>query len=67
MAWVAVNEDGSEIIVNDNRYLERDEDLGEWTNYGYYDIIQLPYGSIEMLLGKEITWEDEPMELSSCL
>lgn len=29
MAWVAVNEDGSEIIVNDNRYLDRDEYLGE--------------------------------------
>lgn len=67
MAWVAVNEDGSEIIVNDNRFLERDEDIGEWTNYGYSDIVQLPYGSIELLLGKEITWEHEPMELSDCL
>ena len=67
MAWVAVNEDGSEIIVNDNRYLERDEDLGEWTTYGYSDIVQLPYGSIKKLLGREMTWEHEPIELSYCL
>lgn len=62
MAYLAVNEDGSEIIVNDNRYLERDEDLGEWTTYGYSDIVQLPHGSIEKLTGKEMTWEDEPIE-----
>lgn len=63
MAWVAVNKDGSEIIVNDNRYLERDEDLEEWTTYGYSDIVQLPYGSIEKLIGREMTWEHEPIQL----
>lgn len=32
---------------------------GEW----HGDSMALPYGSIKKLIGKDLTWEDEPVEL----
>lgn len=59
MAWVAVDKDNSEYIYKEKpirRY------TGEyWYNdYGY---VQIPYGSIERLIGRTLTWDDEPVEI----
>ena len=62
MAWLAVNEDGSEIICKSNEALER-LPYGIWSSFGYSDIIDIPKGSIRKLIDQDITWEDEPVEL----
>lgn len=44
------------------------EELSYWVDceyFGYYDFydIMLPEGSIEKLIGRKLTWEDNPVEL----
>lgn len=59
MAWVAVDKNGQEVIFEDQPikgkeiwYLDRED---------YY--VNLPKGSIKKLIGRELTWDDEPVEL----
>lgn len=67
MAWVAVHKNGEESIFDrkpkrtiTNNYWIDEQFLGE----GYYDSdISLPKGSIKKLIGKDLTWQDEPVEL----
>lgn len=73
MAQVAVNKDGSEVIgirlerfgYNDNGSLIRMGTQGfcwkdmEIVERSYY----LPKGSIKKLIGRDLTWEDEPVTL----
>ena len=61
MAWVAVNKDGSEFIFEENPIRKLDYfDV----RYQFDDpVIQLPKGSIKKLIGIELTWNDEPVEL----
>lgn len=70
MAWLAVDEDGSEWIIETRRRLRRMTD--NRTDKGVWDIfdsttedqmIYLPKGSIEKLIGKKLSWTDEPVEL----
>lgn len=64
MAWVATDRDGSEFIFN-NRPLRR-ESMGEWCldiENMDEDIVLLPGGTIEKLIGRQLAWEDEPVEL----
>lgn len=61
MAWLAVDKDGDEFI-----FAECPTRYGEiWVNRFNFqdDIIDLPSGSIEKLIGKVLTWSDEPVEL----
>lgn len=60
MAWLAVDKDGSEYVYQDkpirkDKLFDRQEDESE--------LVQLPEGSIKKLTGKELTWDDEPIEL----
>lgn len=62
MAWLAVDKNGSEYIYNfepirKSDYFEYDE--------SYYDsgYIKLPKGSIEKLIGYELNWNNEPVEI----
>lgn len=66
MAWLAVDEDGSEVmLLCDNRphrmstgwWAPSDED-----SIVNYDIHYLDDGYIEKYLGRKLTWEDEPVE-----
>lgn len=65
MAWVAVHKNGEESIFDCEpkrtiNYWADEQFLGE----GYYDSdIPLPKGTIKKLTGRELTWEDEPVEL----
>lgn len=64
MAWVATDKNGSEFIFN-NQPLRR-ESMGEWwpdVENMDEDIVLLPNGTIEKLIGRQLTWEDEPVEL----
>lgn len=60
MAWVAVDEDGTEAGYEDKPVRAS----GSWeTSEQYSRYIDIPKGSIEKLIGKKLTWEDEPVEL----
>lgn len=69
MAWVATNFNGTEIISPD----KPTRDFREWSDYqeiwieGEYGKVDysicLPKGTIRKLIGKELTWEDDPVEL----
>lgn len=67
MAWVAVDKDGYEFIYEDKpeRYIHcwsiwRRNFAGETMNH-----VILPKGSIKKLIGRDLTWNDEPVELKS--
>jgi len=60
MAWVAVNEKGNEII-SDAKLIKKDSGL--WIVGGSYNVIVFPKGSIKKLIGRELSWEDKPVEL----
>lgn len=65
MAWLAVEEDGFEFIYDDKpeRYIHcwsiwRRNFAGETMNH-----VMLPKGSIKKLIGRDLSWSDEPVEL----
>ena len=60
MAYLCVNPDGEELIFSD---LPK---RGKWYweyNWSNDVCVELPHGSIAKLIGRELTWEDEPVEL----
>lgn len=70
MAWLATNKNGTETISPQRP--ERGWG-GEWDfsdevfvegEYGEASFtLELPSGSIEKLIGRVLTWEDEPIEI----
>lgn len=59
MAWLAVNKDLKEAIFNLKP--GRGNDL--WCPYYERDsYIMMPKGSIKKLIGRDLTWNDEPVE-----
>ena len=65
MAWVAVDKDGTEHIFND--IPKRGYCVFRSINKYRADIkrILLPKGSIKKLIGRELTWENNPVELKA--
>ena len=76
MAWVAVNKDGKEGIFafkpyrrDYNRSLYKLYEPTCWSDedvyrYGNEDTgISLPKGSIKKLIGRDLDWSNEPVEL----
>lgn len=75
MAWLAKSSRGKERLFRDRprqfyfRWDPTGEDCVDWTDgdpelAGKYDThIELPKGSIKKLIGKDLTWQDEPVEL----
>lgn len=59
MAWVAVNKNGDEVLFDFEP--ERYNDFFWVADVG--DDIYLPKGSIKKLIGRDLTWEDNPVEL----
>lgn len=64
MAWVAVDKNRTEIIFADKpgRIYDEVEDCAYWDTISGICVI-LPKGSIKKLIGRELTWEDNPVEL----
>lgn len=63
MAWLAVYKDGTECICNTESYRD-------WVDFKWYienlqesNAVELPKGYIKKLIGKGLSWEDEPVEL----
>lgn len=64
MAWLAVHKNGCESIF-DNKPEKTSE---YWIDMypdeeGYDTEIELPKGSIKKLIGRDLDWNDEPVEL----
>jgi len=59
MAFVAVDKDGSEYVYSNRPYRRNDEDW--WSSRN--DFVPLPKGTIEKLIGRHLTWKDDPVEL----
>lgn len=60
MAWVAVSEWGLEYIFDHRPHRK---DGWWWLEYACDSEICVPRGTIKKLIGRELTWEDEPVEL----
>ena len=58
MAFVAVDSDGEEYIFQTKPV----RNVEDWED-GFMAIL-LPHGSIAKLIGRELTWGDEPVELT---
>jgi len=56
MAWVAVDKIGEELISRSEPFRVRDYWIG-------YSIFHLPKGSIKKLIGRDLSYDDEPVEL----
>ena len=65
MAWVATDYNGTEaVFTNEPERIIYGTDFldNEWYDrHGMY--VNLPSGSIEKLIGRKLTWEDEPVDL----
>ena len=62
MAWVTVDYNGTERIFSDYAKPIRGyytEYLGQWVGIG----VVVPRGTIKKLIGRDLTWNDEPVEL----
>lgn len=65
MAWLAVDNSGDECIFQSKPHRSKGYktwDIDYWATYET-DIIELPKGSIKKLIGRELTWDDEPVKL----
>lgn len=62
MAWVAVDKGGRECIYQ-FRPVKREIYIDFIPRYEYSMWLVLPKGSIKKLIGRELTWEDKPVEL----
>ena len=60
MAWLAVDKNGVEVIFE---YIPNRCNNKEWMQIGYSNYFELPKGSIKKLIGKDLTWDDEPVEI----
>jgi hypothetical protein len=73
MAYVAVDKSGKETVFLNIPYREgnawhsdnwhRNNDSSDYLEYAELPYIELPKGSIEKLLGRKLTWLDEPVLL----
>ena len=63
MAWVAVDKSGDEWIYAEKP--KKYEDSVCWCSYSNenYSYIHVPKGTIEKIIGRKLTFEDEPVEL----
>ena len=58
MAWIAVDEDKDEWI-----YMQKPERVGACYDTVSDDCQLLPDGTIKRLIGRKLTWDDEPVEI----
>ena len=65
MAWIEDNRNGEEYIYEampERFYCVLAPTFCEYENR-VYDYVELPKGSIKKLIGRELSWNDEPVEL----
>lgn len=60
MAWLCVNSFGTELIFE----TEPHKAVYSWRDdYGSCKCIEILQGSIKKLIGRDLSWQDEPVEL----
>jgi len=59
MAWVAVDKDQAEYVYESQPIRQ----IRFWFPPGDSKDVELPTGSIKKLIGRELTWDDEPVKL----
>lgn len=59
MAWVAVDKNGYEAIYQ----YKPDRGNECWNPNCLIAFFTLPRGSVKKLIGRELTWQDDPVEL----
>lgn len=63
MAWLAVNKDKTESVFSTRPY-KIFGDINAWGALEGNGVgVKLPKGSIAKLIGKELTWKNEPVEI----
>lgn len=66
MAWVAIDEFENECILDPKPSKnKKDKDWKGYWNDFYIGKIRLPKGSIKKLIGRDLTYNDEPVELEN--
>jgi len=70
MAWVAVDNNGNEKISMGKPFRgwcsmwEYEEEVCIESEWGTVEMtIDIPIGTIEKIIGKKLTWEDDPVEI----
>ena len=64
MAWLVVNYYNIEQIVSD-KPVRCQRYLGNWVHrIDINKVVSLPKGTIKRLIGRELTWDDEPVEFN---
>ena len=66
--WVAVDKDGTEVCCAIEPSKACYAPIWECINPDNgdnRDCVVLPTGTIELLLGRKLTWEDEPVEITT--
>ena len=58
MAWLAVEKNGDEYVFDYKPYREN--------NYWFCEIcgVELPQGTIKKIIGRNLTWDDDPVEIT---
>ena len=66
MVYLAVNKDSSEVVSNTRIKRFKDYWVDEFFEHEFdtIDVVFLPKGSIKKLIGRELTWEDNPVEFT---
>ena len=66
MVYLAVNKDGSEVVSNTRIKRFKNYWVDEFFEHEFdtIDVVFLPKGSIKKLIGRELTWEDNPVEFT---
>lgn len=60
VAWLIIDELGERVV---NLRPIRDSEHKVWKIDDFAQCVYLPQGSIEKLIGRELTWKDEPVEI----
>lgn len=63
MAWLAVDGDDTEIIFAVKPKRSKQGKIWQLpSKYSNYPVIYLRKGTIEKIIGRKLTWEDEPVK-----
>ncbi len=68
MAWLCVDQRGDEYVSNEMPHRCGPDlflDFVYWSSeiHGVNTLVLLPWGTIELLTGKVLTWHDEPIKI----
>ena len=63
MAWLVVDGDGTEFIFEVKPKRSKEGEVWQLpSRYSNYSVIYFKKGTIEKIIGRKITWDDEPVK-----